>query len=463
MSNDTITWPVAAARTSRWQRVLVAAKPSAALRRPLAAMLDQALVSGASFAMAVLLGRAAGAEQLGLYSLAATLLVLAAGVQESLVLIPYTVFAPQLGDERRRESAGSALAQSALVSVLFVVCLAVAVPTLAVTGSIPHLAPVLAVLLAAAPAILLRDFARRFSFAHLNVGAAIVIDATVAVLLLVALGGLASCGRLTALAAVALWGASCGLIALIWLLRSRAAFALRPAEFRLDWRRNGSLGGWLLAGHLAAISQTYTLHWLLALVQGVSATGDFAAVATIVAFANPIIIGLGNFLMPATAHTYAQSGADGVWRLALRISAWMGAVLGAFCLLVAFAGDWLMTLVYGERFGGQAGVVTLLALSASFAALGLGAEHGLRAMGRPRAIFLANMLALVVTLSLAAWLVPSQGTWGAAASLLMGNIIGCLARWFAFMSVSDRWSRQRVTPVEEQPIGSQAAPGGLVE
>ena len=78
--------------------------------------------------------------------------------------------------------------------------------------------------------------------------------------------------------------------------------------------------------------------------------------------------------------------------------------------------------------------------------MGLGAEHGLRSMDRPRAVFLANLLALVTTLSFAAWLVPMQGTFGAAVSLLAGNVAGCLARWCAFLVLlSERSDRLQHT------------------
>ncbi|HEV3023763.1 MAG TPA: polysaccharide biosynthesis C-terminal domain-containing protein, partial [Pirellulales bacterium] len=174
------------------------------------------------------------------------------------------------------------------------------------------------------------------------------------------------------------------------------------------------------------------LHWCLALVLGAGATGEFAAATTIVSLANPFILGAGNLLMPVTAHTFARSGAAGVWRLALRSTRWLAAGLACFSLSVALAGEQALTVVYGGQFGGQRLTVTLLAVAISVAALGLSAEHGLRASDRPRAIFAANFLALVVTLGLAACLVPTHGNVGAAISLLAGNLVGCVMRWWAF-------------------------------
>jgi O-antigen/teichoic acid export membrane protein len=354
-----------------------------------------------------------------------------------LVLIPYTVFAAQVGDERRRQYAASSLLQSSLTSFAFVALLAMFATVAAVTFTLPHLAPVLAMLLLAVPATMLRDFARRFAFANLRMDRALVLDGAVTVAQLALLAWLAVLGKLSAVTGVAAWGAACGTVAAAWLWHSRGLFAFRHGAIRSDWRRNFFLGRWLLAGHVTGISQAYALHWLLALTLGVEATGAFAALTTLVALANPLIIGLGNFLMPATAHVFAGSGPEGVWRLAVRTTRGLVAALALFCLLVALAGNWALTLLYGERFGGQGLAVTLMALAAAVAALGIGAEHALRSMDRPRAVLLANLLALATTLALAAWLVPAHGLVGAACSLLAGNLVGCFVRWSAFAAILD--------------------------
>jgi O-antigen/teichoic acid export membrane protein len=401
------------------------------LGRPLAALIDQAVVSGASFLTAVMVGRLAGEQQLGLYSLGFTLVVLACGIQESLVLIPYTVFAARAADEQRPQFAASALLQSVLVSLAMSLCLALGGMAATFGGGLP-IGPVVAVLLVTVPMVLLREFGRRFAFAHMRLDAALAIDVSVAASQLALLGWLAWSERLSAVAALATLACCCGGVGLGWFWMGRRQFSLAKGRFVLDWRQNWSLGGWLLAGHVTGITQAYVLHWLLALILGPAATGEFAAAVTIVSLANPFILGAGNLLMPVTAHTFARSGAAGVWQLAVRSTRWLGAGLAVFSLLAALAGDWALRLVYGERFGGQALTVTLLALAISAAALGLAAEHGLRASDQPRAVFTANLSALVVTLLLAAWLVPSQRTTGAAASLLGGNLVGCFLRWWAF-------------------------------
>jgi O-antigen/teichoic acid export membrane protein len=409
----------------------------APLGRPLAAVFDQAIVSGTSFLAAVLVGRSAGEEQLGLYSLGITLVVLACGVQESLVLIPYTVLAARTADDRRAQFAASALLQSVLAGVVMMALVALGGLVLAWAGSTPA-AALVAVLAAAVPLVSLREFGRRFAFAQIELGRALGIDAAVAAMQLTLFGWLAFSGRLSAVAGLAALAGSCATVGLAWFIVCRRQFTLAPRALANDWRQNWSLGRWFLAGHVTGIIQAYALHWLLAILLGTAATGEFAAVVTIVSLANPLIIGIGNLLMPVTAHTFAQAGAAGVWRLAVRSTRWLALILAVFCLLAAFAGDWALALLYGDQFGGHTATVALLALAVSVAALGVSAEHGLRSLDRPRLIFAANLLALLITVALAAWLVPVHATTGAAASLLVGNLVGCAARWWAFrLSILD--------------------------
>ena len=61
------------------------------------ALFDQGVVSITNFATAVMIGRVCGKAELGVYSLAWTLITVATGIISTLISAPYTVFGPQLG------------------------------------------------------------------------------------------------------------------------------------------------------------------------------------------------------------------------------------------------------------------------------------------------------------------------------------------------------------------------------
>src|SRR3954471_14828370 len=66
----------------------------------IAALVDQALVSGTRFLTTIIIGRYCGAADLGTYSLAFSLLILGGCFQEAIVTTPYAV----LGQRLRRRS-----------------------------------------------------------------------------------------------------------------------------------------------------------------------------------------------------------------------------------------------------------------------------------------------------------------------------------------------------------------------
>ncbi len=65
--------------------------PWAAWQTHALALADQAVVSGTSFLTMVVVGRSTSASELGLYSIASSLLVASVTIQDSLISLPYTI------------------------------------------------------------------------------------------------------------------------------------------------------------------------------------------------------------------------------------------------------------------------------------------------------------------------------------------------------------------------------------
>src|SRR3989442_1080849 len=77
------------------------------------------------------------------------------------------------------------------------------------------------------PFALLRDFGRRFAFAHFYIARVLILDVAVAAIQLAALGWLGWTGRMSAVTAFAALGGACGLTAVVWLCLARAKFVIR--------------------------------------------------------------------------------------------------------------------------------------------------------------------------------------------------------------------------------------------
>jgi O-antigen/teichoic acid export membrane protein/Ser/Thr protein kinase RdoA (MazF antagonist) len=414
------------------------------------ALLDQAVVSGTSFLTTILIGRSCGAGELGIYSLGFSLLVSWGCVQQSLIAIPYTIYRHRSQGVTQTEYAGSALVHNGLLSVVAFV--AMAAGALALSWSGTELSLVTATLAGVMPFALLREFSRRFAFAHLRMAQALVLDVLVAAVQLPALAWLAWTGTLSAPSAYAIFGAACALSGAVWLYLARSSFVIHWTKVGPTLAQSWSLGRWLFASQATIWVHAYFIHWLLAYLVGPAATGVYAACMTVVMFSNPLLLGVSNALAPRAAQAFAEGGAPKLRRVVFETTLFLGTVMALFCGVLLFAGADIMGLLYrGGQYEGHGHTITLLALAMLAAALGIPASNGLTAAQRPDLTFRAGLLAVALSVVLVPWLVVKWGVEGAAYGFLAGNIAGSLGRWVGFWALLWRRCGKLEKPVSPGP------------
>jgi O-antigen/teichoic acid export membrane protein len=403
------------------------------------AVIDQAVVSGTSFLTTVLIGRWCGAGQLGVYSLGFTLLVTWACVQESLIALPYTIHRHRPLPETQAEYAGSALVHQGFLSALALITLAACGVVPSLEAAVPGLSAVIWALAGVVPFVLLREFGRRFAFAHLRMAEALVLDVAVAVVQLAGLAWLASTGTLSARTSYVPVGVACALTGAVWLYLARGNFAIRWEQVRRTMQQNWSLGKWLFASQVTLLVQGYFIHWLLAWVVGSTATGVYAACMTVVLFSNPLILGISNALAPRTAQAFHEGGGTALRRVVFQTTLLLGMTMAWFCVVVLLFGEDILSLLYsGNQYEGHGHAVTILALAMLASALGMPASNGLAAVERPEVIFKIGLVAVGLSVFLGPWLVDSWGVVGAAYGFLAGNVAGSVGRWMAFSALIPR-------------------------
>jgi O-antigen/teichoic acid export membrane protein len=397
------------------------------------ALADQAVVSGTSFLTLVVIGRASSPDELGVYALAIELLIWLQMSQEMLVTLPYTVQQHQpLGTPT--EHAGNSLAFSGLLSALALVVLATTASAMSALSAPPNLVGMIWALAAIAPFALLREFGRRFAFAHLQSGAALVLDIAVASTQLGLIAWLARSGSLSAVTALGAVGAGCGVVAIAWLYLARSNFVIRkdllPKTMRESWR----LGKWLLATQLTVTLQIQINYWLLAWIVGTSATGVYAACVSVASLANPLLLGSGNILNAKAAFTLKE-GAARLRSATAQASLLLGVGMTLFCLVIALVGEDILQLLYpGQEYAGHSRTINAVALLTLAAAVGLPPYSALASIGRSREIFLTGALGVAVTAALAWLLIPEWGLEGAALAHLSGTVARSAARWLVFLA-----------------------------
>lgn len=411
----------------------------------LAALVDQGLVSGTRFLTTIIIGRYCGADELGTYSLAFSLLVLGCCFQEAIVTTPYAVLGQRLRNRSRSTYAGGIARMhfvAAVASALFLLGLALTAYLFQIR-TLPTIALVLSVTL---PCSLAIEFVRRFTLAELDVRVAALLDAGVTAIQLCLLVLLALIGWLNASVALLAVGAACLVPATIWwnfCSKSRTDVNSSAARY---WRRNWSLGRWLVANQVTAVIHGFMPAWLLALLVGTKATGEFIAYFNIALLANPLVFAVGNLLTPRAAHTLAHEGLRATQLLVLRVLLYFVSLMAVFALGMSLFGHSLVQFIYGQSFVGLEKVGGLLGLTAVAWAISATCGSGLVALGRPRWGFVASCLGSMVTAVAIVVLAPTLTVYGATLGILFGSATAAAIHSWAFIRVSGGFRIERPAP-----------------
>lgn len=412
---------------------------------------DQAVVSATSFLALILIGRWTEPSQLGAYAIGGSILALLLAAQESLITRPYSIQLHRpLGTPT--EHAFSSLLLSFLLSVVGIFVLSAAALALSAFGAHRGSVEITWALAGTVPFVLMREFARRFAFAHLKMFQALMVDVAVAALSVASLGWLGWTGRLSAVTAFGAVGISCGIGAIGWLYLARAEFAFRLGHVRATLKQSWVLGKWLFSSQLAVQAQGYMTYWLSLVIAGATVTGIYTACVSIVSFANPLLFGFFNILTPRSVRTFRKEGGAGLRRQAAWDSALLAGVMTPFCVLVFLVGEDVMRFLYpGPAYTGNGDVLVVIALATLAAAIGAPASNALASAERGPAVASVTTATAALNLVLVWWFMTNGGLLGAAYGILIAEAIGSLGRWIAFLALVPELSTHRPDPDTSSP------------
>jgi O-antigen/teichoic acid export membrane protein len=192
-----------------------------------------------------------------------------------------------------------------------------------------------------------------------------------------------------------------------------------------------------MIGHLLGFATAYLMPLILTLSCGKTGAGIWAACISIVGIASMFMTGLASYWLPRTANAFCQGGPDTLRRMMRNAGIIYATALGLFALFVFATGDFLLVLAYGQKFAGNGPVIGVLAFNVFITSLSLTVGMGLWAINRPDGNLPADACCLVVTLAVAACLIPTWGVLGAAVGDTVGKLAGLLARQWTFRQLID--------------------------
>jgi O-antigen/teichoic acid export membrane protein len=410
-----------------------ALSPDTGLHQSVLSLVDQGVSSATGFLTGVIIARACSKQELGLYMLGFSLVTLVTDLQTALITTPYMVYAPRLRGRAHASYTGSTLIHQlafCMIAILGVACGAFAVSH----GVGPlSLTPVLWALALVIALLMLRQHARRVSFARLKFKTALAFDTCIAVCQIGGLLILAHFHLLSASRAYWAMGCACGIAVFWWLWSDREFSTPRIRESVADLKKNWALGKWVFASGLVWTVAVNLYPWLLAAFHGVASTGIWAACLGVVSIGNPALLGIQNLVGPKISHVYAAKGPKALRRVVLKITAIIAVPVSLLSLVLCIWGGRLAGLLYGRQYTGNNLVVAILALNLLVGALAFSFSRGLFAVDRARVDFLINFAALFVMVTLGLWLVYAYGPLGAALGLLGATSASSAMRAILFL------------------------------
>ena len=414
-------------------------------------VVDQAIVSGTSFLTAVIINRTVSAVEVGIYYVTLSIVIIALGIQENVIVTPYVIYSKRRQGRELAEYAGSSWLQHFALTALCMLALLATIVALSLAGAIEFV-PGLWALLAASPILLLREGIRRFAIADLNIGTAMVVDTLVAA---VQIGGLILVGYLGALSIFSIYGImalACGLACIAWYFLNATPIQFDRSRFWPDWRANWSFAKWSLQGFLVGNTAPYLMPWVVSVAVGAAAAGVLGACVTLVGLTTILLCGVDRVLTPRAALAFLTGGRQALGHVLFAAAAILTLALGMFCVFAFATGSWLPELVYGDQFQGSGPLLGVLALGGLITGLGMVAGNGLWAIEQPHSNFVADVVGLTVTIATVACLVVPLGPLGAALATLAGTSTATATRFVTLIWALDS---KRLVPV----VASSESPG----
>lgn len=393
-------------------------------------IIDQAIVSLTSFLVTVVIGRELGKDALGVYTLGIFTFWLAAGIANALVWVPYTARScRETPRARLRFLASNALMAVAIAVGLALVSAAAGVVTLVVETEQQWLAPMFFCLAPVALTLTLREHVRRVSIADFRTVWLVAFDLVISVALLVAIALLSGAGRLTTTTAfLATAGAAAVCLPVIYWQIASAPLSL-PRVIR-DFGSNWNFGRWLLVGAVAWLVGDGSLRWMLSAFHGAKAMGEFGAVFSVLMLVNPLLLAMFAFDRSLAARVLNEGGPGRLLSHALWSTLAAIAIATVAVMTLAWWGDFLIRLVYGEAFSNP-GLVTVLAAGICMLGVMIPVEAALTALEMGRKMTQVSLAQLATSILVGAPLVFLHGPAGIGWAMIARGVPALLISWEA--------------------------------
>lgn len=389
------------------------------------ALIDQAVVSAATFVVGILLARALDPAELALYSLAITTVLCLTSVHRALVAQPLNILGAQERQGQRLRRYGNMLRlQLGMVPVMALLVIAVGWLFFPVPGLMVGAA-------AYAGVFALQDLIRRYHYTDGQIQRAVPGD-------VLAFGGQSA---LLALLMAFAWSVSASLVfwwlmvplvvSALWMhhaIRSSGQEAKAGPGVAEHLAEHWANARWVVLSQLVWIGASQLIPFQLATYAQPQDVAAYHAANALMNALNVFRLTLGNYLPGRSARVFAQGGAQALRRYLRQVSlACLGLALVVF-VFFELTGDFWVEWLFAGKYQEAKPVVSTMVLVHLLAMSALISAAGAQVMGTTRVMFWSNAVALVMTLTMGSWFIHVWGLWGGVGALAIGLLLPALVQ-----------------------------------
>jgi O-antigen/teichoic acid export membrane protein len=394
--------------------------------RELSALLDQALVSGTNFMTNVILARALGVSDYGVFALAWTGVLFANSLQWAFIVSPMMSVGPKQEDHERPRYYGAVLVQEVGFALFCAVAVLVAVLVANVrfpTWDVRGLGLPLAV---ATLTYLLQDFIRRYLFSTRRTKKALICDSISYLTQLPIILAFASRPHFSTTAALWVIGATSMagfLVGCIWFEPIELEFRSLRQVFVRHWK----ISRWLAPSAFMQWSSGNLFAMAAPLYYGAAAAGILRASQNIVGVAHIWFLGLENIVPAEAARRMHRDGPNAAFDYIKQILWRWGLITLVFVVIVAAVPAFWLNLIYGAKYGAYGHILQLYAVMYFIIFFSGPLRAGLQALEYTAPVFWSYLAMTVFSLLAAGPFARRLG--------LTGVMLGMIATQVLFQSV----------------------------
>jgi len=393
-------------------------------------LLDQAIVSGSNFLMAILLTRLAGLELYGSFALAWMGLLLVSSMHQAFILLPMMSLAPKKeASEREQYYKRSQLLHFgfSLLILLIISPVVAFADQLLPRWQVSSLFPVLPL---AIFAYLVQDYYRRYFFIRGKARYALCIDIIAYPGMIIGIVCSYLMGTMGIEQIYSLVLLSFGLAALVGMAIARLSLTVNLAEIRDILLEHWRFSSWLLG---TAVLQFFSSNYFLvagAALMGPEVLGALRIAHNLLGLTHVLFQAMENVVPVKASAAYVKNGYTGMLTYLKAITLKSGIVVGGILLILALLAKPVLTLVYGEVYSNYSNL--LIGYCVFYLALfpGYPLRYALRTLELTRPIFVAYILSTAFSLLCAFAMVEAWGLAGVVAGLIITQVL--MQTYYAF-------------------------------